>query len=135
MFLPWFFPPPFPPYTYRIEAIENIEEALTGLKVIDFEENTIKVSLKTYIPEGVMCQLNAEDYIKQSEVNHELLIEVVNGTMDLKNVEVQPYKPFHHFNSGSAVFLLDTEKISFSLIITLLMCKIVLELQMSRDSQ
>ncbi|XP_021856087.2 uncharacterized protein [Spinacia oleracea] len=74
----------------RIEAIENIEEALTGLKVIDFEENTIKVSLKTYIPEGVMCQLNAEDYIKQSEVNHELLIEVVNGTMDLKNVEIFP---------------------------------------------
>ncbi|XP_010673403.2 uncharacterized protein LOC104889792 [Beta vulgaris subsp. vulgaris] len=76
----------------RIEAIENIEEALTGLKVIDFEGNTIRVSLRTYLPdvEGVICQLNADDNMKQSEVNHELLIEVVDGTMELKNVEISP---------------------------------------------
>lgn len=78
------------PLVYRIEAVENIEEALTGLKVIDFEGNTIRVSLRTYLPdvEGMMCQLNADDNMKQSEVNHELLIEVVDGTMELKNVEV-----------------------------------------------
>uniref|UniRef100_A0A803LTM6 Uncharacterized protein n=1 Tax=Chenopodium quinoa TaxID=63459 RepID=A0A803LTM6_CHEQI len=76
----------------RIEVIENIEEALTGLKVIDLEGNIIRVSLKTYIPdvEGEMCRLNAEDNSKQCEVNHELLIEVIDGTMDLKNVEIFP---------------------------------------------
>ncbi|XP_021749093.1 uncharacterized protein LOC110714852 [Chenopodium quinoa] len=76
----------------RIEIIENIEEALTGLKVIDLEGNIIRVSLKTYIPdvEGEMCRLNSEDNFKQCEVNHELLVEVIDGTMDLKNVEIFP---------------------------------------------
>ncbi|CAO2831362.1 unnamed protein product [Amaranthus hypochondriacus] len=77
----------------RIEALENIEEALTGLKVIDFEGNIIRVSLRTYIPafEGVMCQLSVEDdNIKLSEVNHELLLELIDGTMELKNVEIFP---------------------------------------------
>ncbi|XP_057522864.1 uncharacterized protein LOC130802800 isoform X1 [Amaranthus tricolor] len=81
----------------RIEALENIEEALTGLKVIDFEGNIIRVSLRTYIPvvEGVMCQLSVEDdNIKLSEVNHELLMELIDGTMELKNVEIFPNDVF-----------------------------------------
>ena len=85
----------------RIEALENIEEALTGLKVIDFEGNIIRVSLRTYIPvvEGVMCQLSVEDdNIKLSEVNHELLMELIDGTMELKNVEVQLDKTFYNYN-------------------------------------
>ncbi|XP_040963245.1 uncharacterized protein [Gossypium hirsutum] len=42
----------------RLDALEQIEDALTGLKVIGFDGNCIRLSLQTYIPkvEGVLCQ-------------------------------------------------------------------------------
>ncbi|KAL9232764.1 hypothetical protein vseg_007834 [Gypsophila vaccaria] len=69
----------------RVEAIEKINEALTGLKVTDVEGNSIRLSLTTYIPdvEGLTAT-------KPSEVNHELLIEVFDGTMEIKNLEIFP---------------------------------------------
>ncbi|KAK9671452.1 hypothetical protein RND81_12G030800 [Saponaria officinalis] len=69
----------------RVEAIGKIKEALTGLKVIDVEANIIRLSLTTYIPdvEGLTST-------KPHEVNHELLIEVISETMEIKHVEIVP---------------------------------------------
>lgn len=80
-------------YTFkRFEAIEKIEDALTGLKVIDFEGNCIRLSLSTFIPnlEGLLCEQKIEAVNEPSELNHELLIEVMDQSMELKNVEIFP---------------------------------------------
>jgi len=74
---------------FRFEVVEQIEDALTGLKVLAFDENCIRLSLQTYMPssEGISYQLSVqEDAV--DELNHELLIEVFEGTMKLKNVQV-----------------------------------------------
>ncbi|XP_061369139.1 uncharacterized protein LOC133312022 isoform X2 [Gastrolobium bilobum] len=74
------------------DAVEQIEDALTGLKVLAFDENCIRLSMHTYMPklEGLSCFEIAEDTIDVAELNHELLIEVFEGTMKLKNVQVFP---------------------------------------------
>ncbi|ESR34183.1 hypothetical protein CICLE_v10005758mg [Citrus x clementina] len=48
--------------------------------------------MQTYIPtlEESSFQHKIEDVIEPSEVNHELLIEVIDGTMEIKNVEMFP---------------------------------------------
>ncbi|XP_050372242.1 uncharacterized protein LOC126790140 [Argentina anserina] len=71
-----------------LDATEQFEDAFSGLKVISFEDNCIRLSLRTYIPKsrGLSQQRN-EDY---TSVNHELLIELVEGTMDLRKVEIFP---------------------------------------------
>ncbi|GAB4851884.1 hypothetical protein Ancab_031283 [Ancistrocladus abbreviatus] len=76
----------------RLEAIEKIEEAFTGLKVIEFEGNFIRLLLRTYIPniEGFICPQKPEDIIEASEMNHELLVEVMDGSLELKNTEIFP---------------------------------------------
>nr|KJB61296.1 hypothetical protein B456_009G350500 [Gossypium raimondii] len=76
----------------RLDALEQIEDALTGLKVIGFDGNCIRLSLQTYIPkvEGVLCQNMSEDISEPSEMNHELLVEIVDGIMEVKNVEMFP---------------------------------------------
>lgn len=76
---------------FRFEVVEQIEDALTGLKVLAFDENCIRLSLHTYMPsfEDIFYQLSVqEDTIDAAELNHELLIEVFEGTMKLKNVQV-----------------------------------------------
>ena len=77
-------------FIFRLDASEQIEDALTGLKVIGFDGNCIRLSLQTYIPkvEGVLCQKLIEDIAEPSEMNHELLVEIMDGTMEVKNVEV-----------------------------------------------
>ncbi|XVF37954.1 hypothetical protein REPUB_Repub20aG0055800 [Reevesia pubescens] len=76
----------------RLDALEQIEDALTGLKVIGFDGNCIRLSLLTYIPkvEGLLCQKAIEVIAEPSEVNHELLVEIMDGTMEVKNVEMFP---------------------------------------------
>ncbi|KAL8162908.1 LOW QUALITY PROTEIN: hypothetical protein V2J09_014397 [Rumex salicifolius] len=76
----------------KYEAIEKIEELFSGLKVIEFEGNNIRLSLKTYIPyvESLMHHQKLRDTVETSELNHELLIEVKSGSMELKNAEVFP---------------------------------------------
>ncbi|KAG8636902.1 uncharacterized protein LOC110601451 isoform X2 [Manihot esculenta] len=76
----------------RIDAVEQIEDALSGLKVIEFDGVYIRLSLRTYLPklEDLLCPQKIEDAAEPSEVNHELLIEVVNGSMELKNAEIFP---------------------------------------------
>ncbi|KAF5452114.1 hypothetical protein F2P56_027147 [Juglans regia] len=79
-------------HMYRwFDATEQIEDLMTCLKVIAFTENCIRISLRTYIPklEG-LYQQKIEDCIEPSEVNHELLVEVMEGTMELKSVEIFP---------------------------------------------
>uniref|UniRef100_A0A2P2JJN6 Uncharacterized protein n=3 Tax=Rhizophora mucronata TaxID=61149 RepID=A0A2P2JJN6_RHIMU len=76
----------------RFDALEQIEEALSGLKVIEFDGTCIRLSLRTYVPklEGLLCQQNIGDTTEPSEINHELLIEVIKGTMEIKSVEIFP---------------------------------------------
>ncbi|XP_061991849.1 uncharacterized protein LOC133709914 [Rosa rugosa] len=71
-----------------LDATEQFEDAFSGLKVISFEENCIRLSLRTYIPKSKgLSQQIIED---TTSVNHELLIELMEGTMDLRNVEIFP---------------------------------------------
>ncbi|XP_020227515.1 uncharacterized protein LOC109808787 [Cajanus cajan] len=74
------------------EVIEQIEDEFTGLKVLAFDENCIRLSLQTYMPtfEGISYLQSVEDTIDAAELHHELLIEVFEGTMKLKNVQVFP---------------------------------------------
>jgi hypothetical protein len=72
---------------FRFDTIEQIEDVLAGLKVIAFTENCIRLSLQTYVPKLEGSQ-KIEDIIEPSVLNHELLIEVLEGTMVLKSVEV-----------------------------------------------
>ncbi|KAF7837010.1 cation/H(+) antiporter 4-like [Senna tora] len=60
------------------DVVEQIEGALTGLKVLSLDENCIRLSLQTYMPN-----------IDATEVHHELRIEVSEGDK-LKNVQVFP---------------------------------------------
>lgn len=75
---------------FRFDAIEKIEDALTGLKVIEIENNNIKLSLTTFAPclDNLFSQLKLEDMIHPYEQTHELVVELVDGTMELKNAEV-----------------------------------------------
>lgn len=74
---------------FRFDAVQQIEDELVGLKVLEFDENCIKLSLRTYMPTvgGSSYTERVEDSIDVRELNHELLIEV-EGNMKLKNVQV-----------------------------------------------
>ncbi|KAL5171287.1 hypothetical protein HKD37_11G032792 [Glycine soja] len=76
----------------QFEVVEQIEDAFTGLKVLAFDENCIRLSLKTYMPtfEGISYLPRIEATVDAAELNYELLIEVFEGTMRLKNVQVFP---------------------------------------------
>ncbi|CAI9106477.1 OLC1v1005641C5 [Oldenlandia corymbosa var. corymbosa] len=76
----------------RFEAVEKIEDAFSGLKVVEFEGNLLRLSLKTYIPaaESILCLKKVEDLIEPSEKYHELLIELLDGTMELSSAEIFP---------------------------------------------
>ncbi|KAM1689885.1 hypothetical protein TB2_031137 [Malus domestica] len=75
-----------------LDDTEKIEDEFTGLKVISFGENCIRLSLRTYIPklEELVPQQKIADATEPSHVNHELLIELLEGTLDLRNVEIFP---------------------------------------------
>ncbi|KAL3619962.1 hypothetical protein CASFOL_034874 [Castilleja foliolosa] len=76
----------------RFEVVEKIEAALTGLRIIEVEGNSIRLSLKTYVPylETVLQQQDIENVTGPLEMNHELMIETVDGTWELKNAEIFP---------------------------------------------
>ncbi|KAL8106157.1 uncharacterized protein LOC141680990 isoform X2 [Apium graveolens] len=76
----------------RLDVIEKIEDAWTGLKVIEIENNNIKLSLTTYVPclENLFSQPKVEDMIHPYEQTHELVVELVDGNMELKNAEIFP---------------------------------------------
>ncbi|TKY47831.1 hypothetical protein E2542_SST29892 [Spatholobus suberectus] len=74
------------------EATEGIdspmlEDDCSNLTVVNLDEN-----LETYMPtfEGISFLPRVEDTIDAAELNHEFLVEVFEGTMKLKNVQVFP---------------------------------------------
>ena len=73
---------------FRFDTVEWMEDVLTGLKVLAFDENCIRLSLKTYLPqlEGNPSLVRVDYITETNELNHELLIEVIKGSMKLKNV-------------------------------------------------
>ncbi|KAL9252632.1 hypothetical protein AKJ16_DCAP07064 [Drosera capensis] len=76
----------------RLKAVEKIEAIFSGMKVIEFEGQTIRLSLTTCIPE-IQCSAGHHvlvDSSKSSEVIHELLIEIKEGTLELKNAAIFP---------------------------------------------
>lgn len=91
---------------FRFDAVEQIEDSLTGLKVIDFDGKCFRLSMQTYIPklEESLFQHKIEDVIEPSDVNHELLIEVIDGTMEIKNVEVSHPLPTRNHPITSSIF-------------------------------
>ncbi|KAH0640608.1 hypothetical protein KY285_037194 [Solanum tuberosum] len=75
----------------RFEAIEKIEDAFSGLKIVEFEGNRIRLSLRIFIPNLENLLHNQTiDVAEPPEQNHELLIELMEGTMELKHVEIFP---------------------------------------------
>lgn len=76
-----------------LDVIEQVEDTIGGLKVIDVADNFIRLSLHTHIPnlEDFSSLEKLEGTIEPSELDHELLVEVLEGTMELKNAEVSLY--------------------------------------------
>lgn len=76
----------------RVEAIRQIEDILSDVKVIEFEGNCIRVAMKTYFPtlEGQFYEQKSDFVTEPSVLDHELLIELTDGTMQIKNVEMFP---------------------------------------------
>lgn len=73
------------------DAIEQIEDVLSGLKVIEFDGTCIRLSLRTYIPkQDVLFLQKIEETNVPYEINHEFLIEVTNGSVEIKKVEMFP---------------------------------------------
>uniref|UniRef100_A0A9I9CNP0 Uncharacterized protein n=1 Tax=Cucumis melo TaxID=3656 RepID=A0A9I9CNP0_CUCME len=72
-----------------LDVIEQVEGTIGGMKVIDVADNSIRLSLHTHIPnvEDFSTLQRLEGLIEKSESDHELIIEVSNGTMELKNAE------------------------------------------------
>ena len=58
--------------------------------MIEIEGNNIRLSLKTYIPyfETVLHKQDIESIIEPLELNHELIIEIVDDVWEPKNAEV-----------------------------------------------
>lgn len=80
-------------YKFRkLEAVEKIEDSISCFKIVEYEGNCIKLSLKTFIPdiESIMPLQKLGHIEKSSEKNHELLLELSDGTMELKKVEIFP---------------------------------------------
>ncbi|KAG6582484.1 hypothetical protein SDJN03_22486, partial [Cucurbita argyrosperma subsp. sororia] len=75
-----------------LDVVEQVEDTIGGLKVIGVADNFIRLSLRTHIPnlEDFSSLQRLEGMIEPSELNHELLIEVLEGTMELKNAEIFP---------------------------------------------
>ncbi|XP_076922352.1 uncharacterized protein LOC143584117 [Bidens hawaiensis] len=63
----------------RFERFVKMEYALTGLEVIEYDGNRISLCIKTYVPE-----------VEMAEQNHELAVELLDGTLELKNAEIFP---------------------------------------------
>ncbi|XP_058093280.1 uncharacterized protein LOC131239539 isoform X2 [Magnolia sinica] len=76
----------------RVEAVRQVEDILSDVKVVEFEGNCIRLSLNTLFPssEGLLCQQKLECITEPFVLDHELQIELMDGTTELKNVEIFP---------------------------------------------
>ncbi|CAN6462807.1 unnamed protein product [Victoria cruziana] len=75
----------------RVEAISQVEEVLCHAKVIEFKDNCIWISLKTFLPttRSPKYQFYLEKMIGPSVVHHEMLIKI-SGTREVVDVEIFP---------------------------------------------
>ncbi|KAI3896656.1 hypothetical protein MKW92_021745 [Papaver armeniacum] len=99
--------------TKRLEATVQIEDMLSGLKVIEFEGNCVRLSVKTFIPnlEGILDRQIPEYTTESSITDHELLIELMDGTVELKKAEIFPNDVF----IGEVVEAVKCSRMPFSL--------------------
>ncbi|KAJ6801498.1 uncharacterized protein M6B38_198190 [Iris pallida] len=76
----------------RVEAIGQIEDKLSSVKVLGFEGNCIRLSLKTHMAssDGLFLGHKLDCMIEPSVVEHELLIELADKTMELHKAEIFP---------------------------------------------
>ncbi|KAK1272046.1 hypothetical protein QJS04_geneDACA012663 [Acorus gramineus] len=76
----------------REEAISQIEDILSHVKVIEYKGNCIRLALKTSInpSEGLWFRRKPDGIIWPLSIDHELLIEVVDGKTEMINVEIFP---------------------------------------------
>ncbi|XP_006418827.2 uncharacterized protein LOC18013775 isoform X2 [Eutrema salsugineum] len=76
----------------RFDAAEQVEDALTGLKVLEFDGNFIRLQLRTYIPklDGLLGQHKLLHNTEPSELIHELLIDLKDKTTEITKVEMLP---------------------------------------------
>ncbi|XP_019438270.1 PREDICTED: uncharacterized protein LOC109344103 isoform X2 [Lupinus angustifolius] len=70
------------------DTVDGIEDALTGLKVLAFDDNCMRLSMQTYIPN--LDKMTVQGINDGAVVHHELLIQVFEGTMNFNNVQVFP---------------------------------------------
>lgn len=75
--------------TFRLDAAEQVEDPLTGLKVLEFDGSFIKLQLRTYIPklDGLLGQHTNEP----SELINVLLIHLKDKTTEITKVEVRTH--------------------------------------------
>lgn len=76
--------------TFRFDTAEQVEDALTGLKVLEFDGNFIRLQLRTYIPklDGLHGQHKLDHTTEPSELIHELLIHLKDKTTEITKLEV-----------------------------------------------
>ncbi|KAK4762052.1 hypothetical protein SAY87_029936 [Trapa incisa] len=74
----------------RYVIVEEIEDALSCMKVLEFDQNSIRFSLRTYIPKFEDRQQKVEIACGTSQVDHELIIEVVDEKLQLQSAEIFP---------------------------------------------
>ncbi|CAN8258321.1 unnamed protein product [Cochlearia groenlandica] len=74
------------------DDVEQVEDALTGLKVLEIDENFIRLQLRTCIPklDGLLAQHSLEHTTEPSEVLHELTIHLTEKTTEITKVEMFP---------------------------------------------
>ncbi|XP_073099269.1 uncharacterized protein [Elaeis guineensis] len=80
----------------RVEAIGQIEYMFSGVKVIELEGTCLRLSLKTPIPtpDSLLLRHKLDCAREPTVLDHELLIEVVDKTLELKSVEIFPNDVF-----------------------------------------
>ncbi|KAJ0961802.1 hypothetical protein J5N97_029630 [Dioscorea zingiberensis] len=73
-----------------VEAIGQIEELLSEVRVIEFKGDHIRLLLKTPIPsmDILPLQYNSASFIEPTVVDHELMIEVLENNLEPMNLEV-----------------------------------------------
>ncbi|CAH2052876.1 unnamed protein product [Thlaspi arvense] len=76
----------------RFDAAEQVEGALTGLKVLEFDGNFIRLQLRTCIPklDGFFGQHILVHTTEPSELIHELLIHLKEKTTEITKLEILP---------------------------------------------
>lgn len=76
----------------RAETVGQLEDTLSATKVIEFEGNCLRLSLRTVIPvsDGLLLRHKLDCLKEPLTLDHELLIEVVDSSMELNNVEIFP---------------------------------------------